>query len=245
MTECSSNNYTDNFPVSFHVFGIGDSFKPIINKIGDLGYDGVSATTIRPEQLPSPTEEDRMVIILTDEGNDSVMDAAKSYYQAGVLTLIVSHEQFENQCKFCDVQSVADTETMYQSVKAILDMIFNNGLITLGFNDIHSCLHDSGFFKVIETVGKGGEERVAEAIDKIEDKILTKEKKSIENFIISISFNRDIQPPVNMCEMKALSGFLSSLPEEVNAIWGVFHDDKMPLDEVRLTAIISGKELKS
>lgn len=139
MTEGSSNNYTDNFPVSFHVFGIGDSFKPIINKIGDLGYDGVLATTIRPEQLQSPTEEDRMVIILTDEGNDSVIDAAKSYYQAGVLTLIVSHEQFESQCKFCDAQSVADTVTMYQSVKAILDMIFNNGLIALDFNDIHSC----------------------------------------------------------------------------------------------------------
>lgn len=244
MTEGSSNNYTDNFPVSFHVFGIGDSFKPIINKIGDLGYDGVLATTIRPEQLQSPTEEDRMVIILTDEGNDSVIDAAKSYYQAGVLTLIVSHEQFESQCKFCDAQSVADTVTMYQSVKAILDMIFNNGLIALDFNDIHSCLHDSGFFKVIETIGKGGEQRVAEAIAKIEDKILTKEKKAIENFIISISFNRDIQPPVNMCEMKAISDFLSNLPEEVNAIWGVFHDDKMPLDEVRLTAIISGKELK-
>lgn len=244
MTECSSNNYTDNFPVSFNVFGIGDSFKPIINKIGNLGYDGVSATTIRPEQLPSPTEEDRMVIILTDEGNDSVIDAAKSYYEAGVLTLIVSQRQYESQCKFCDAQSVADTETMYLSVKAILDMIFNNGLIALNFNDIHSCLHDSGFFKVIETIGKGGEERVAEAIAKIEDKILTKEKKAIENFTISISFNHDIQPPVNMSEMKAVFDYISSLPEEINAIWGVFHDDKMPSDEVRLTAIISGKELK-
>lgn len=133
---------------------------------------------------------------------------------------------------------------MYQSVKAILDIIFNNGLIALDFNDIHSFLHDSGFFKVVETIGKGGEERVTEAIDKIEDKISTKEKKAIENFIISISFNRDIQPPVNVREMKAISDFISSLPEEINAIWGVFHDDKMPLDEVRLTAILSGKELK-
>lgn len=245
MTECSSNYYTDNFPVSFHVFGIGESFKPIIDKIGALGYDGVSAKTIRPEQLPSPVEEDRMVIILADKGNDSIIGAAKSYYQAGVLTLIVSHRPLERQCKFCDAQLVAYTESMFQSVKAILDMIFNNGLIALDFNDIHSCLHDSGFFKVVETIGKGGEQRVAEAIAKIEDKILTKEKKAIENFIISISFNRDIQPPVNMCEMKAISDFLSSLPEEVNAIWGVFHDDEMPLDEVRLTAIISGKELKS
>ena len=239
-----SNGYTDNFPVSFHIFGIGDSFKPIIDKIGALGYDGVSAKTIRPEQLPSPTEEDRMVIILTGDGNDSVIDAAKSYYQAGVLTFIVSHKRLEGQSKFCDAQLVSDTGNMYQSVKAILDMIFNNGLIALDFNDIRSCLHDSGFFKVVETTGKGSEERVADAISQIENIISHKEKNAIENIIISISFNRDIQPQLNMCEMKILSDFISNLPEEVNAIWGVFHDNKMPLDEVRLTVIFSGKELK-
>lgn len=244
MTECLSNDYTDNFPVSFHVFGIGESFKPIIDKIDALGYDGVSAKTIRPEQLPLPVEEDRMVIILADEGNDSVSDAAKSFYQAGVLTLIVSHKRFESQSKFCDAQSVVDTDAMYHPVKVILDMIFNNGLIALDFNDIRSCLHDSRSFKVAETTGKGGEQRVADAISKIENIISHKEKNAIENFIISISFNHDIQPPVRMYEMKALSDFLSSLPEEVNAIWGVFHDDKMHLDEVRLTAILSGKELK-
>ena len=239
-----SNGYTDNFPVSFHVFGIGESFKPIIDKIGALEYDGVSAKTIRPEQLPSPTEEDRMVIILTGDGNDSVIDAAKSYYQAGVLTFIVSHKRLEGQSKVCDAQLVSDTGNMYQSVKAILDMIFNNGLIALDFNDIRSCLHDSGFFKVVETTGKGSEEREADAISQIENIISHKEKNAIENIIISISFNRDIQPQLNMCEMKILSDFISNLPEEVNAIWGVFHDNKMPLDEVRLTVIFSGKELK-
>lgn len=243
MTECSSNDYTDNFPVSFHVFGIGESFKLIIDKIDALGYDGVSAKTIRPEQLPLPVEEDRMVIILADDGNDSVTDAAKSFYQAGVLTLIVSLRQFESQCKFCDAQLMTDTETMYQSVKALLDMIFNKGLIALDFNDIRSSIHDAGFFKVIETIGKGGEQRVADAISKIENIVSPKEMNTIENFIISISFNRDIQPQVNMCEMKILSDFISNLPEDVNAIWGVFHDDKIPLDEVRLTAILSGKEL--
>ena len=243
MTECSSNDYTDNFPVSFRVFGIGGSFKPIIDKIDDLGYDGVSAKTIRPEQLPLPVEEDRMVIILADEGNDSVIDAAKSFYQAGVLTLIVSHKRFENQSKFCDAQLVVDTDAMYQPVKVILDMIFNNGLIALDFNDIRSFLHDSGFFKVVETTCGGDEERIADAISKIENIISTKEKNSIENFIISISFNRDIQPQVSMSEMNPISDFLSNLPEEINAIWGVFYNDKMPLDEVRLTAILSGKKL--
>lgn len=84
---------------------------------------------------------------------------------------------------------------------------------------------------------------MADAISKIENIVSPKEMNTIENFIISISFNRDIQPQVNMCEMKILSDFISNLPEDVNAIWGVFHDDKIPLDEVRLTAILSGKEL--
>ena len=242
MRECLSNEYSHYYAVSFHVFGIDESFKPIIDKIDALRYDGVSAKTIRPEQLPLPVEEDRMVIILADEGNDSVIDAAKSFYQAGVLTLIVSHKRFESQSKFCDAQLV-DTDAMYHPVKVILDMIFNNGLIAIDFNDIRSCLHDSRFFKVVETTGKGGEQRVADAISKIESIVSPKEMNAIENFIISISFNRDIQPQVNMREMKILSDFILNLPEEVNAIWGVFHDDKMPLDEVRLTAILSGKEL--
>lgn len=240
MTEDSSNGFTNNFPVSFHVFGIGESFKSIIEKISDLKYEGVSAATTKPDQLPSPTEEDRMVIILTDEDSDAVIDAAKSYYQAGVLTLIGSHKQHESQCKFCDAQLVSDTETMYHSVKAILDMIFNNGLIALDFIDIHSCLHDSGFFKVVETIGKGGEQRLGTAISKNENIISPKDKNAIENFIFSISFSRDI----DICEMKFLSDYIASLPEEVNAIWGVFRDDQMPLDEVRLTTIISGKELR-
>lgn len=244
MTECSSNDYTDNFPVSFRVFGIGESFKPIIDKIDALGYDGVLAKTIRSEQIPLPVEEDRMVIILADEDNDSVIDAAKSFYQAGVLTIIVSHKQIENQSKFCDAQLVAYTESQYRSIKAILDMIFNNGFIALDFNDIRSFLHDSGFFKVVETIGKGGDTRVADAISKIENILTHKEKIAIENLIISIFFNSDIQPPLRMCEMNTLSDFLSSLPEEINAVWGVFHDEKMSLDEVRLTAILSGKELK-
>lgn len=244
MTEDLSNDYINNIPVSFHVFGIGDSFKPIIDKIDSLGYDSVSASTIKSEQLPSPTEEDRMVIILTDEGNDSVIDAAKSYYQAGVLTLIASYRQIESQSKFCDAQLVAYTKVLYEPVKAILDMIFNNGLIALDFNDIRSSLRESGFFKVVESIGKGEGERVADAIPKIENIISHKNKNTIENIIISISFNHDIQPPVSMSEMKTLSDFLSSLPEEVNAIWGVSHDDKMPSDEVLLTVIFSGKELK-
>lgn len=244
MIEVLSNDHTNCFPASFHVFGIDECYRQIIEKIDALGYDGVSATVTSPKQLPLPREEDRMVIILADEGSDSLIGAAKSYYQAGILTLIVSHRQFESQSKFCDAQLVTDTEAMYQPVKAVLDIIFNNGHIDLDFNDIRSFLHNSGFFKVVESVGKGDDERMADAISKIENIISQKEKNVIENIIISIFFNSDIQPPLRMSDIKTFSEFLSTLPEEINAIWGVFHDEKMQLDEVRLTAIISGKGLK-
>ncbi len=239
-----SNDYTNNFPTSFHVFGIGESLKPILDKISALGYDGVSTKITSPELLPSPTDEDRMVIILVDECTDSVVAAAKSFYQAGVLTLIVSNSRIVSKTKFCDAQLVARLENMYVAVKAILEILFTNGLIAIAFSDIHSVLRNSDFFKVFETFGNGVDGRVSDAISKIKNVILKEEFGSVENIIISIFFNSNINPPLNICEVQPLSEFILQFPDEVNAIWGLFRDDRVPTDEVRLTVIVSGKELE-
>lgn len=244
MIDDLSIDFSNSFPTSFHVFGIGESFKPILDKISALGYDGVSTRITGPELLPSPTDEDRMVIILVDECSDSVLAAAKSFYQAGVLTLIVSNSRIVSKTKFCDAQLVTRPENMYMAVKAILETLFTNGLIDIAFSDIHSVLRNSDFFKVFETVGNGVDGRVSDAISKIKNVILKEEFGSVENIIISIFFNSNINPPLNICELQPLSEFILQFPDEVNAIWGLFRDDRVPTDEVRLTVIVSGKELE-
>ncbi len=224
--------------------GIGDNIKPIISKIGTLEYEGISASVISQDESVSPTDEDCMVIILADEHRDTATDIAKSFYQAGVLTLIISTAPIISTTSFCDSQSITDIESMYNDVKAILDIITKHGYICLDFNDISLTLRNSGFFKIIETVGKEDGSRVADAISKIDRKFSNHEIASVERIITSIFFNRDMQPTLTMNEIKPLSDFLSNFSDEITSLWGIFHDENMTIGEVRLSTIVAGKDLK-
>ena len=245
MKDFFSTFHILDFPVSFRILGFGESLKSTIDKIGNLGYEGVSAAIASEDQLPTPTDEDKMVIILVYESIDMAISVAKSFYQAGSLTLIISTQPIDNNSKFCDAQTMVRSEDMLVPVKGILDILLGQGYINLDFNDVACVLRNSVFYKVVEVTGIGKEEeRIADAISKIEGTISTEEMSSVKNILISIIYNRDIQPPVNVGEIKYLVDYISHLPEEVNAIWGIFHDEKMPTDEVRLSVIVSGKELK-
>lgn len=46
-----------------------------------------------------------------------------------------------------------------------------------------------------------------------------------------------------MTDMKHLSDIISSLPESINVIWSVNFDDTLPDDLIRITIIMSGKDL--
>lgn len=133
---------------------------------------------------------------------------------------------------------------MDKDAKVILDIIIKQGYICLDFNDISNILSNSGFFKIIETMGKQEGSRVAEALLMIDRKLSEQERASAERIIISLFFNPDVQPAITMDEIKPLSDFLANQPEEITTYWGIFRDDQLTTGEVRLSTIISGKELK-
>lgn len=209
-----------------------------------LEYERVSASVIIRDEPVAPTDEDRMVIILADEFKDEAKDIAKSFYQAGVLTFIIATVPIIDATLFCDSQSISEIESMDRDVKAILDIIAKPGYICLDFNDISNILRNFGYFRVIETVGKENGLRVSDALSKIDEKLSRQEMALTEKIIMAIFFNRDMQPALTVGEIEPLSDYLSNYPEETTTIWGIFHDDEMTTDEVRLSSIISGKELK-
>lgn len=246
MMKEKSMKDSSTLPVSFRVFGIGKKLTPIIEKISLMDYDGMSAVMIdKDRRLPVPSDEDKMVILLVDDNEDLAMAVALSFYQADVLTLTVSTQYIDCGYRFCDAQSVCLPETMYLSVKTFLDILFGNGYICMDYNDILYAFRNSDYFRVFEANSSGSEQRVAETISKISGMVSEKEMSSVENVLISIFFNKEMQPALNMSEMKALSDYVSYLPKEVSAVWGVFHDKEMPADEVRMSMIVSGKEMKS
>lgn len=244
MTEESLIDIPANLPVSFRILGIGDNLKPVIEKIVAREYEGVSASVVSKDELIVPTDEDRMVIILADECGETAKDIAKGFYQAGVLTLIITTAPIIDATSFCDSQSISEVESMYNDVKAILDILTRHGYICLDFSDISEILRNSGYFRVIETVGKEDGSRVADALSKIDKKLSGQEMALTEKIIIAIFFNRDIRPAVTVNEVKQLSDYVTGLPEKITTIWAIFHDGEMTTDEVRLSTIISGNKLK-
>lgn len=65
----------------------------------------------------------------------------------------------------------------------------------------------------------------------------------VEKVSFIIFINRGLQPQLEISEMQTLSEYVHKLPEEVDVLWAINYDDEMPTDEIRLEAILSGKNL--
>ena len=239
-----TNNSPATLPVSFRVLGMSEHLTPVINQIRAFGYHDVLASILPPGQLPSPTDDDRMLIILADGCNDTATTIARSFYQAGILTLVISTVPFTGETSFCDAQSVTDLSSMPHCVKGILDMPIKSGYIRLDFNDLAHSLRNAGYFKIIGAVGSGEKARVADALSKIGNQLSGEEKTSADNIITYLSFSSEMNPPLHISEMEPLAEYISDLPEKIDAIWGLLIDNTIPTNQLHLTAILSGKSLK-
>ena len=227
-------------PVSFRVIGIGEETNDIINQVNSLGYPGVKAIQYTNQEV-IPEEEDKMVILL-NPSNKEIHSLSKSFYQAGVLTLIISTKNIDNQRGCYDSYTLIGEDKSVATIKSIFDPIFHNGPISFDFNDIFSTLKDSDKF-IIKTYQ-------CNTLKYRTDGIIKKLKKDlvnlneIENLTFIISYNPSSYLPLTVDELNPLQTFFTSLPENINIIWGVQFDDSLDSKELKLSVIASGKDLK-
>ena len=75
---------TESWPMSFRVICVGKELSGVYRSIISMGLEGVSVqtTTMFPE--PTPTDENKMVILLANGDSKLLRDIARSFYQAGV-----------------------------------------------------------------------------------------------------------------------------------------------------------------
>lgn len=132
------------FPVSFRVICVGKELSGVYRSIFSMGFDGVlvQSTTMFPN--PTPSEEDKLVILLTNGRSPLLESIAKSFYQAGVLTLIVSTELVETKGTVCDAQTVTSIECMPLIVKRLFAPLFSDQLTCYDYNDLCVTLHKTG-----------------------------------------------------------------------------------------------------
>lgn len=234
-------NETDSFmaplPVSFRVIGIGTGMTDIIEKVKSFGYDCVGCILAETPSDCIPMDDDKMVIIVARDNEEVANAIAKTYHDAGVLTIGLVYDT--NIACFDSVMMDSRYEGFPEIIKTLLQAVVTQGYICFDFNDLCTILHDSGSFKTLTAEGKN----VEEAVNNMKKKLETVPTQHIESLSAHLYFNRERQPSITMTDMKHLSEMISSLPESINVIWSVNFDDTLPYDLIKFSVIMSGQEL--
>lgn len=230
---------TENFdlPTSFRVIGVGTRIEDVINKVKSLGLDGVSTEIAESPYECIPNDEDQLAVIIFTDLDDTANRIANTFHDAGVLTIGFS-EDANPSCY--DSIILSDLRNEYPKIiKTLLQPIVTPCMISYDFNDLNFALRDSGYFTVKSVSGND----VKDATEKLQDAIKELDLNCIDNLSIHLYFNPKRSIPLAMNDMASLSELMSVLPETVSAIWSVNHDEKLNGDEVRLSAILAGKEV--
>lgn len=225
-------------PVSFRVTGIGTGATDIIEKVKSFGYDCVGCQVVNSADDCIPTDEDQMAIIVARDTEDLANAIAKTFHDAGVLTIGLLYDA-DYSC-YDSVNIDADFRDFPNIIKTLLQPIVTQGYITYDYHDLNTELRDSKHFKTLY-VELGDVETAIAEVQKSLDKVNV---KCAEYISFHLYWSRDRQPAVTVGEVKHITDLISSLPETINAMWSVNIDETLPADKIRLSIIMSGKGLK-
>lgn len=226
-------------PTSFRVIGIGEATKEIIEKVKAYGYDCVSATVLNEPFECVPTDEDKMVIIVTKDNEDHANSIAKTFHEAGVLTIGLL-DNADLECY--DGVVVETSRAEYPDlIKALLQPIATQGMIAYDFSDLQTTLADAKHFFIKSATGHGNE-RVAESIGFIKSTLASSLLNKIERLSIFLYFNKEDKQPLLMQEMTVLTEFLKELPENIEVIWALYPDVTIEEHGIKLSVIAARKE---
>lgn len=230
-------NLQQPLPVSFKVIGIGSGTTGIIEKVKSFDYDCVGCLVAKEPADCIPSDEDKMAIIVATDNMETANEIAKTYHDAGVLTIgLVSEPDYSCYDSVAiETRSVDFSET----IKNLLLPVVSYGYICFDFNDLCTNLKDSHSFSILTTNGRTIEDSVASMKEQLENVAL----KDIESLSAHIYFNRERRADIKMEDMVHLSNMISNLPETIDVIWSVNFDDTLPEDLIKFTIIMSGKEL--
>lgn len=230
-------NLQQPLPVSFKVIGIGSETTGIIEKVKSFDYDCVGCLIANNPADCVPTDEDEMTIIVAKDNVEAANEIAKTYHDAGVLTIgLVSEPDYS--C-YDSVATETSSVDFSETIKNLLLPVVSYGYICFDFNDLCTVLKNSHSFSILTTNGRTVEDSVASMKEQLENVAL----KDVESLTAHIYFNRERRDKIKVGDIEHLSIMISSLPESIDVIWSVNFDDTLPEDLIKFTIIMSGKEL--
>ena len=229
--------YQQPFPVSFKVIGVGTGASGIIEKVKSFGYDCVDCILAETPSDSTPMDDDAMVIIVARDNTEIANAIANSYRDAGVLTIGLVHDA-DVLC-YDSVATDAGNEDYPEIIRSLFLPVVSPGYMCYDFNDLCAVLRDSRFFRALTTVDKS----VEDAGFKMQKELENVDVRGIGSLSAHLYFNHERQPAVTVNDMTHLSSMITILPESINVIWYVNHEDTLPEDLIRFTIIMSGHDL--
>lgn len=229
--------YQPPFPVSFKVIGTGTGATDIIEKVKSFGYDCVGCILAETPGDCIPMDDDKMVIIVARDNEEVANAIAKTYHDAGVLTIGLVYDP--NIACYDSVMMDSRHEDFPEIIKTLLQPIVNPGLICYDFNDLRMTLRNFRFFKTLATEG----ESVEDAVNNMKNKLENLSLQHIVTLSAHLFFNRERQPALTAGDMQPLTDLISKFPESIDVFWSVNFDDTIPGDLIRFTIIMPVKLL--
>lgn len=224
----------DSVPVLFRVFALDEKTHRSVDEINSFGYDSLEATPVESPSEIAPFPDDKMATFLAASPAEGLEEMLRRFRDAGVLTLLLTHEDFHVAPDCYDSLSVTTTDEMTSTVRTIADFICLNGMINLDFHDIATSLRGRRYFMSCSST-RSGESRMPEAIADIMSGLGG--VADIQSLILGLYFNPDSPNPLHVKEVSLIPERIKSLPENVDVVWGAYHDRTLPPDAVRLSAI--------
>lgn len=235
--EYYNSDHLQILPASFRVIGVGTGIEEVIKKIKSLELDGVSAEIADHPYDCIPNDEDTLAIIVFTDLENEADKIANTFHDTGILTLGFS-EDANPSCY--DSVMLCDSRKEYpELIKDLLQTIVTPCLISFDIEDLRTILRDSKYFTVKSTSGND----IKDTTEKLGDIFNELKLNYVEHLSIHLYFNPDRSTPLAVSEMACLQQLMSKLPETVNMLWSVNHDENLNNDEIRLSAILAGKEV--
>lgn len=132
------------------------------------------------------------------------------------------------------------------ATKTISEVITKEGIVNRDFKDVETVMKNGG--GAIVTVGYGsGEKRVIKAMnDALNSPLLNTKDIEKAQRLLYIIYTCD-EKPVSIPELGEMNEFMDTLPEDLEVLWGLYHDDTIG-DQVKVAVVATGfdkeRELK-
>lgn len=225
------------FPASFRVIGVGNGIEEIINQVKSFGFNGVFAEVVKYPFDCNPNDDDKLAIIVHTDCDHNADRIAKTFHEAGVLTIGFS-EDADTSCYDSIMQNVSAIEAP-KIIKELLQPVVNPGEIVYDFHDLNTALRNSGFFVVRSASGNN----LREVVEKLQTGLSSLDSECVDFLSIHIYFNPNGSTPITMNDRAGILELMSSFPNIASAIWSVNHDKNLTDNEIKLSVLLAGKEM--